>query len=111
MSFVPDLLSDDFTEQELFGEVFGADHDTVAAGRAAGGDQSYSKCGRKQSMDEHRAIAIIARKALKRRERREGRRGRGENNHRKRCKGRAQDAKKLSAGRDTAPDVRGKSRR
>jgi hypothetical protein len=33
MSFAFDLLGDDFTENELFGEIFGADDDTVGAGR------------------------------------------------------------------------------
>ena len=36
MSFVFDLLGDDFTEDELFGEIFGADDDAVRARRAAG---------------------------------------------------------------------------
>ena len=32
MSFAFDLLGDDFTENELFSEVFGADDDTVSTG-------------------------------------------------------------------------------
>ena len=39
MSFVFDLLGDDFTEDELFGEIFGADDNTVGAGRTAGAKQ------------------------------------------------------------------------
>ncbi len=35
MSLVFDLLGDDFTEDELFGEIFGADDDAVGAGRTA----------------------------------------------------------------------------
>ncbi len=35
MSFVFDLLGDDFAQDELFGEVFGADHDAVGARRPA----------------------------------------------------------------------------
>ena len=39
MSFVFDLLGDDFAEDELFGEIFGADDDAVGARRAAGSEQ------------------------------------------------------------------------
>ena len=37
MSFVFDLLGDEFSEDELLGEVLGADDDAVFAGWAAGG--------------------------------------------------------------------------
>ncbi len=36
MSFVFDLLGDDFAEDELFGEILGADDDAVFASGAAG---------------------------------------------------------------------------
>ena len=35
MGFVFDLLGDDFSEDELLGEILGADHDAVSARRAA----------------------------------------------------------------------------
>jgi len=37
MSFVLNLLRDDFAQDKLFGEVLGADDDQVLAGWAAGG--------------------------------------------------------------------------
>ena len=43
MSLVFDLLGDDFTEDELLGEIFGADDDAVGAGRAAGGEQATQR--------------------------------------------------------------------
>ncbi len=39
MSFVFDLLGDDFSQDELFGEIFGADDYAVFAGGAAGGEE------------------------------------------------------------------------
>ena len=39
VSLVFDLLGDDFAEDELFGEVFGADDDAGLAGGAAGGEE------------------------------------------------------------------------
>jgi hypothetical protein len=43
MSFVFDLLGDDFTQDELFGEVFGTNYYAVCARGAAGGEQSNER--------------------------------------------------------------------
>ena len=48
MGFVFDLLGDDFAEDELFGEILGADDDAVGARRSAGGEEEQ----RGQSGDE-----------------------------------------------------------
>jgi hypothetical protein len=39
MGFVFDLLSDDFSEDELFGEILGSDDDAIFAGGAACGEE------------------------------------------------------------------------
>src|SRR6266478_8930327 len=53
MSFVFDLLGDDFTEDELFGEIFGADDDAVSARRTAGREKEQR--GKRASQPSQRA--------------------------------------------------------
>jgi len=43
MSFVFDLLGDEFTEDQLFGEVLRADYDSVGARRTAGREQAMKE--------------------------------------------------------------------
>ena len=49
MSFVFDLLGNDFAEDELFGEILGADDDAILARRAARGEKKERENGGKES--------------------------------------------------------------
>ena len=53
MSLVFDLLGDDFAEDELFGEILGADYDAIRARRAAGGEKEQRNQQRQASISSN----------------------------------------------------------
>jgi hypothetical protein len=62
MSFVFDLLGDDFAENQLFGEVFGADDDAVGPRWTAGGQKKQrGERGDEFSQRDHREQVIALR--------------------------------------------------